>query len=124
MFVFLYVCMFVYPERLEKQSSCVISILSLINVRNYLLSLRRRRRRGRRRKRGSIITPGGKVKECHCLSASHVSVCVCVELVFLSLFLFEVIAVSIMQAERGSETGEREERRVGDGERGESRSAA
>lgn len=91
--------MFVYLERLEKQSSCVISILSLINVRNYLLSLR-----GRRRK-GSIITPGGKVKECHCLSASHVSVCVCVELVFLSLFLFEVIAVSIMQAERGSERG-------------------
>lgn len=35
--------------------------------------------------------------------------CVCVELVFLSLFLFEVIAVSIMQAERGSETGERDE---------------
>lgn len=50
--------------------------------------------------------------------------CVCVELVFLSLFLFEVIAVSIMLAERGSETGEREERRVGDGERRESRSAA
>lgn len=40
---------------------------------------------------------------------SRVGVCVCVELVFLSLFLFEVIAVSIMQAERGSETGERDE---------------
>lgn len=36
---------------------------------------------------------------------SRVGVCVCVELVFLSLFLFEVIAVSIMQAERGSERG-------------------
>lgn len=118
--------MFVYLERLEKQSSCVISILSLINVRNYLLSLRRRRQRGRRRK-GSIITPGGKVKECHCLSASHVSVCVCVELVFLSLFLFEVIAVSIMQAEKGGVRGrqrERSEKREGDAERGESRSAA
>lgn len=96
--------MFVYLERLEKQSSCVISILSLINVRNYLLSLRGRRRRG------SIITPGGKVKECHCLSASHVSVCVCVELVFLSLFLFEVIAVSIMQAEKGGVREGREKR--------------
>lgn len=32
---------------------------------------------------------------------SRVGMCVCVELVFLSLFLFEVIAVSIMQAEKG-----------------------